>query len=209
MIGEKPGDTQYVQPTDLSQISIPSFPTSPDFSIAGSAGSDYHFGLLQDYIYVCPEKSEVFASFKCDRWNIHTGEETALTSELLHSHWYVRTCLVTVGNRLWIGGSQQTSPADSDKSEFMDTDGVWTDGPTLPQGMYGHSCITIGDNQVLVGNGLTPVGAYDIMTSWILNTDSGHFTPNGPNNFRGDSCMLGGPFMLSNGRCDIITVNSA
>ena len=101
--------------------------------------------------------------------------------------------------RLWIGGSY-SSAAESTKSEYMDEDGVWTDGPTMPLGMFDHACLAISANEVLVGNGVVQSTVTEQFTAWILNTDTDTFIPTGPANYNGRGAMLGGPFTLSSGR---------
>ena len=194
-------DILYYEPSDVSEVSTPDFPaTFPDLiSIPGNIASDSQLGLLGDFLYLCPEKSYSWPSYACQRWNIYTGETTTLTTELLHEHQGVRHCLVTVGNRLWIGGSL-SSAAESTKSEYMDEDGVWIDGPTMPLGMFDHSCLAISDHEVLIGNGFAQSTLNEQMTAWILNTDTDTFSPTGPANYHGRGSMLGGPFTLASGR---------
>ena len=82
----------------------------------------------------------------------------------------------------------------------MDEDGVWTDGPLLPLGIFEHPCIAISDHEVVIGNGFDTSTNSEQMTAWILDTDTDTFTPTGPANYHGRGTMLGGPFTLSSGR---------
>ena len=74
---------------------------------------------------------------------------------------------VEINNKLWVSGG---GAPDSDMTDFLDKDDIWTQGPTMPFFHRGHAKVAISDHQVYVFGGVYHANfIYDDLTQGFTN----------------------------------------
>ena len=124
----------------------------------------------------------------CQVYDVNNGTITDYSAKQRTIGKWIGYGVVVMKDKVWIVGGRNTNPAIdivTNKTEFMDEDSNWTEGPEMPEPRYYSTLVAISDTEVLVFGGMpegVPSYLYDdsdgsLVAKAPIGPDVHRFTP--------------------------------